>query len=165
MRAASRSELVAVASRDRGRAEAHAREYAIPRAIAGYERLVEDPAIDAIYVPLPNSEHVPWTLRAIAARKHVLCEKPLALSCEDIDRIVAASTATRVCVEEGFMYRHEPLTSRVVELLNAGAVGHIRAIASGFTFMLDRGPNIRLDPVLGGGALWDIGSYPVTYAQ
>jgi predicted dehydrogenase len=165
MRLAQRSELVAVASRDAERAETYAREWAIPRAVAGYQALLDDPAIDAVYIPLPNTDHVPWTLAAIAAGKHVLCEKPLALDPHDVDRIATAASKAGVAVEEGFMYRHEPLTARVMSLVRDGAVGSVRAILSGFTFALGSGRNIRLDPSLAGGALWDIGSYPVTYAQ
>lgn len=164
-RASRRGELRAVASRDHARAEAHAREHDIPRAVQGYQALVDDPAIDAVYIPLPNTEHVPWTLAAIAAGKHVLCEKPLVLDPHDIDRIGAAAAAAGVIVEEGFMYRHEPLTTEVIRLLNDGAIGGVRAVVSGFTFALEGNGNIRLDPSLGGGALWDVGSYPVTYAQ
>ena len=165
MRLARRSELVAVASRERARAEHYAAEWSIPRAVAGYQALLDDPGIDAIYIPLPNTDHVPWTLAAISAGKHVLCEKPLALDPVDVDRIADAAAAARVIVEEGFMYRHEPLTRRVIDLLNDGAVGSVRAVISGFTFALESPLNIRLDPALGGGALWDVGSYPVTYAQ
>jgi D-xylose 1-dehydrogenase (NADP+, D-xylono-1,5-lactone-forming) len=165
MRLARRSELVAVASRDPGRAAAYATEWSIPRAVAGYQTLLEDTGIDAIYIPLPNTLHAPWTLAAIAAGKHVLCEKPLALDPADVDRIAAAASAAGVIVEEGFMYRHEPLTARVTSLLNDGAIGAVRAVVSGFTFALEGAPNIRLDPALGGGSLWDVGSYPVTYAQ
>ena len=165
MRAARRSELVAVASRDRARGETYAREWSIPRAVEGYQALLDDPAIDAVYIPLPNTDHVPWTLAAVAAGKHVLCEKPLALDPADVDRVAAAASRARVIVEEGFMYRHEPLTARVLSLINGGAIGAVRAIVSGFTFSLDAGRNIRLDPSLGGGSLWDVGSYPVTYAQ
>lgn len=165
MRLASRSELVAVASRERGRAEAHARHWSIPRAVEGYQALLDSPDIDAVYIPLPNTDHVPWTLAAIAAGKHVLCEKPLALDPADVDRIAAAAASARVVVEEGFMYRHEPLTARVLSLIDGGAIGTVRAIVSGFTFALQPGANIRLAPQLGGGSLWDIGSYPVTYAQ
>ena len=165
MRLARRSELVAVASRDRSRAEQHATEWSIPRAITGYEALLDDAGIDAVYIPLPNTDHVPWTLAAIAAGKHVLCEKPLALDPADVDRIAFAAAAARVVVEEGFMYRHEPMTNRVMDLVNEGAVGTIRAVVSGFTFALESTANIRMDPALGGGALWDVGSYPVTYAQ
>jgi predicted dehydrogenase len=164
IRAARRSNLVAVASRDRLRAEAHASEWEIPHAVEGYQRLLEDPAIDAVYIPLPNSEHVKWTLAAIGAGKHVLCEKPLVLDPADVDRIAAAAQAARRSVEEGFMYRHEPLTAKVLELVHGGAVGAVRAIVSGFTFA-QSGADVRLDPNLGGGALWDIGGYPVTYAR
>jgi D-xylose 1-dehydrogenase (NADP+, D-xylono-1,5-lactone-forming) len=163
--ASRRGQLDAVASRELARATAHAREHGIPRPVHGYETLIEDRSIDAIYIPLPNTYHVPWTLRAIAAGKHVLCEKPLALDPHDVDRIAAAAAAAGVVVEEGFMYRHEPLTAKVVQLIDDGAIGAVRAIVSGFTFALEGASNIRFDPALGGGALWDIGCYPVTYAQ
>src|SRR5688572_20014990 len=164
-RASKRGRLAAVASRDLARAAAHAGEHGIPRAIQGYQSLLDDPGIDAVYVPLPNTDHVPWTLAAIAAGKHVLCEKPLALEPADVDRLAAAAAAARVIVEEGFMYRHEPLTARVMALLSDGAIGSVRAVVSGFTFALESPANIRLDRSLGGGALWDVGGYPVTYAQ
>ncbi len=164
-KASRRGRLMAVASRDRSRAAEHAREHDIPRAVQGYQALLDDPAIDAVYIPLPNTDHVPWTLQAIAAGKHVLCEKPIVMSPRDIDRISTAADAAGVNVEEGFMYRHEPLTARVVSLIADGAIGAARAIVSGFTFALEGGPNIRLDPRLGGGALWDVGSYPLSYAQ
>ena len=165
IRFARRSELVAVASRDRARAEAYAREWSVPRAIAGYQALLDDSTINAVYIPLPNTDHVPWTLAAIAAGKHVLCEKPLALDPDNVDRITAAAAAAGVVVEEGFMYRHEPLTARVTALVNEGAIGTVRAIVSGFTFALEMDHNIRLNRALGGGSLWDVGGYPVTYAQ
>jgi predicted dehydrogenase len=103
MRAARRSTLIAVASRDRDRGEAYAREWAIGRAVHGYDALLADPTIDAVYIPLPNNEHVPWTLAAIAAGKHVLCEKPIALNAGDVDRIARAASAANVVVEEGYM--------------------------------------------------------------
>ena len=158
--------LCAVASRDLARATAHAKQHVIPRAVQGYQTLLDDPSIDAVYIPLPNTEHVPWTLAAIAAGKHVLCEKPLALDPHDVDRIAAAAAAAGVIVEEGFMYRHEPQTQRIVTLLRDGAIGTVRAVVSGFTFLLaDDTDNIRWNASLGGGALWDIGSYPITFAQ
>ncbi|MDO8680372.1 MAG: Gfo/Idh/MocA family oxidoreductase [Acidobacteriota bacterium] len=165
IRAARRSSLEAVASRDRARAEAFAREWEIPQAVEGYQRLLENPSIDAVYIPLPNSEHVKWTLAAIAAGKHVLCEKPLALDPAHVDQIATAARAAKICVEEGFMYRHEPLTARVLELVRSGALGAVRAIVSGFTYTRTGDNDVRLDPALGGGALWDIGCYPVTYAR
>jgi xylose dehydrogenase (NAD/NADP) len=165
IRLAQRSELVAVASRTHARAESYAAEWNIPRAITGYQALVDDASIDAIYIPLPNSEHVPWTLAAVAAGKHVLCEKPMALDPADIDRIHAAAAAAKVVVEEGYMYRHEPLTHKVLDLVHTGALGTVRAIVSGFTFTLTNSADVRLDRALGGGSLWDIGCYPVTYAR
>ena len=164
-RISKRGHLAAVASRDLARAAAHAREYGIPRAVQGYQTLLDDPSIHAVYIPLPNTEHVSWTLAAIAAGKHVLCEKPLALDPHDIDRIAMAAAAAKVVVEEGFMYRHEPQTAQIVSLVNDGAIGTIRAVVSGFTFALDATANIRLNPALGGGSLWDVGCYPVSYAQ
>ena len=165
MHASRRGQLCAVASRDPARATAHATQYAIPRAVQGYQAVLDDPSIDAVYIPLPNTEHVPWTLAAIAAGKHVLCEKPLALDPHDVDRIAAAAAAAGVMVEEGFMYRHEPQTRRVISLLADGAIGTVRAIVSGFTFLLEGDRNIRRNPALGGGALWDVGCYPITFAQ
>src|SRR4029453_12737959 len=106
IRASARSELVAIASRDRKRAVVYARLWDISHATSGYQALIEDGRIDSVYIPLPNSEHVPWTLAAIAAGKHVLCEKPLALDPHDVDRINAAATAQGVVVEEGCMYKH-----------------------------------------------------------
>lgn len=103
IRVAPRSKLAAVASRTRARADAYAAEWQIPRAFEGYQALLDSPAIDAVYISLPNSLHVPWTLAAIAAGKHVLCEKPMALHAADIDRIHAASTAAKLVVEEGFI--------------------------------------------------------------
>ena len=165
MRLARRGDLVAVASRTRARADAYATEWRIPRAVEGYQALLDDPGIDAVYIPLPNSQHVPWTMAAVAAGKHVLCEKPMALDPADIDRIQVAARSARVVVEESFMYRHEPLTAKVLELVHGGALGTVRAIVSGFTFALGHDTDVRLDPALGGGSLWDVGCYPVTYAR
>src|SRR5688572_27743284 len=121
-RASQRGQLYAVASRDLARATAHAREHGIPRAVEGYQNLLDDESIQAVYIPLPNTDHVPWTLAAIAAGKHVLCEKPLALDPHDVDRIAAAAAAANVVVEEGFMYRHEPLTGKVLDLIHGDAI-------------------------------------------
>ncbi len=165
MRAVRRSILAAVASRDAARAAAYAAEWQIPRAHGSYEALLHDPEVDAIYVPLPNALHVEWTLRALDANKHVLCEKPLALVPEDVDRIAAVAAARERVVAEAFMYRHEPLIARVLELLRADAIGPLRTIASGFTYQQSRSPDVRLDPALGGGSLWDVGCYPVSVVR
>jgi len=162
MRSARRSTLAAVASRDGARARAYAAEWQIPIAHDSYEALLRDAAIDAVYLPLPNALHVEWTLRALDAGKHVLCEKPLALSAEDVDRVMAIADARDRVVAEAFMYRHEPLIARVVELIADGAIGAVTMIAAGFTFEQHRAHDVRLDAALGGGSLWDVGCYPVS---
>jgi predicted dehydrogenase len=162
MRAARRSAVAAVASRDAGRVRAYAAEWQIPIAHDSYEALLRDSGVDAVYLPLPNALHVEWTLRALDAGKHVLCEKPLALSGEDVDRVAAVATARERVVAEAFMYRHEPLTARVLELIAAGTIGTVTTIAGGFTFEQRREDDVRLDPGLGGGSLWDVGCYPVS---
>jgi D-xylose 1-dehydrogenase (NADP+, D-xylono-1,5-lactone-forming) len=164
IRASSRSELAAVASRTPGRAEAYAAEWTIPRALGSYEALVGDPDIDVIYIGLPNSLHVHWTVRCLEAGKHVLCEKPLALSVEDVDRIQAAATRAARVATEAFMYRHQPLTHAVEAVVRGGRLGAIRGFKGAFTFPLTREGDVRLDPALGGGSLWDVGCYPVSYS-
>jgi len=164
IRASARSTVAAVASRTDARAAAYAAEWQIPAALT-YERLLADPAVDIVYVPLPNSLHAEWTIRAVNAGKHVLCEKPLALTASEVDAIAAAARRHDRVVEEGFMYRHHAQTQRILDLLSNGAIGALRSIASAFTFNLTRDPDVRLDPALGGGSLWDVGCYPVSLAQ
>ena len=164
IRGSSRSELTAVASRTPTRAEAYAAEWTIPRALGSYEALVGDPDIDVIYISLPNSLHVEWTVRCLEAGKHVLCEKPLALSVEDVDRIHAAATRAGRVAAEAFMYRHQPLTHAAEGVVRSGRLGAIRGLKGAFTFPLTREGDVRLDPALGGGSLWDVGCYPVSYS-
>jgi predicted dehydrogenase len=164
LRASPRSELVAVASRQPDKGAVYAREWQIPR-VLGYEEMLADRGIDVVYIPLPNSLHAEWTARAARAGKHVLCEKPLALSVEEVDAVVAAARATGVVVAEGFMYRHHPQTRRVKELVDSGAVGAVKLVRGAFTFDLTREVDVRLTPALGGGSLWDVGCYPVSYAR
>ena len=164
IRAGARSELTAVASRTGERASAYAREWAIPRALSSYEALLADPAIDVVYIPLPNSLHVEWTVRALEAGKHVLCEKPLALTVADVDRVADAAAAAGRVAAEALMYRHHPLTGAAVEAVAAGRLGRVTLIKGAFTFPLTREGDVRLDPALGGGSLWDVGCYPVSYA-
>lgn len=165
MRTARRSELVAVASRDGARAAAYAREWNIPTAHDSYNAVLRDRGVDAVYIPLPNALHVEWTLRALDAGKHVLCEKPLALTPEDVDRIAAVSRARSLVAAEAFMYRHEPLVARVLELLRGDAVGSPWVIDAGFSYRQSRVPDVRLDASLGGGSLWDVGCYAVSLAR
>lgn len=163
IRADQRSRIVAIASRDPARGAAAAREWDIPHAV-GYEELLRREEVTAIYIPLPNSLHAEWTLAAIEAGKHVLYEKPFVLDPADIDRIAAARDRVGVVVEEGFMYRHEAMTSRVQSLVSDGAVGTLRTIVTGFCYSQSRSGDVRLDAALGGGALNDVGCYPVSYA-
>lgn len=165
IRASARSELVCVASRSSERAAAYAAEWQIPVTYGSYEALLADDAVNAVYVPLPNHLHVEWTLRAIAAGKHVLCEKPIALTPADVERVAAAAADRGVVVAEAFMYRHHPLTGRVAELVREGAIGSVRSLRGAFTFSLTRVGDVRLNPEWGGGSLWDVGCYPVSYAR
>lgn len=165
LRASDRSDLVAVASRDAARADAWAREREIPRSFGSYEELLSDPDVDVVYNPLPNHLHAEWTIRAAGAGKHVLCEKPLALTTAEVDRIAAAASGAGVVVAEAFMYRHHPQTHRVLSLVESGALGELRVIRGGFSFPLTRENDVRLDPAMGGGSLWDVGCYPLSFAR
>jgi D-xylose 1-dehydrogenase (NADP+, D-xylono-1,5-lactone-forming) len=165
IQASDRHELAAVASRDRDRGEAYAREWGIPRVHDSYETLIDDPDIDAIYNPLPNALHAAWTIRAARAGKHVLCEKPLATTVADVDAIAREAKAAGVVVTEAFMYRHHPQTLRLKALVDERAIGKVRLIRSAFTFPLTRTGDVRWEPALGGGSLWDVGCYPVSIAR
>jgi xylose dehydrogenase (NAD/NADP) len=160
-----RNTLLAVASRDLARAQAYAAEKGIERAHGSYEALIADTEIDVVYISLPNNLHVEWSIKAAAAGKHVLCEKPLALSVVDVDRVEEAARRYNVVIAEAFMYRHHPQTLKVVELINEGAIGRLQIVRGGFTFMIEGSENIRLKPELGGGSIWDVGCYPISYAR
>ncbi|MDH3734785.1 MAG: Gfo/Idh/MocA family oxidoreductase [Gemmatimonadota bacterium] len=165
IRASRNGELAAVASREEDRARAFADEWDIPRAHGSYDALLADDEIDAVYIPLPNSLHREWTIRAAEAGKHVLCEKPLALTeaeCRDMEE---AAAANGVKLMEAFMYRFHPRTDRVLELVRSGTVGDVRMIRSAFTFRLTKPDNIRMDASLGGGALMDVGCYCVNVSR
>jgi xylose dehydrogenase (NAD/NADP) len=164
IRASARSEVTTVASRTPDRAHAYAAEWKIPRALGSYEALLADPEIDVIYISLPNSFHVEWTVRALDAGKHVLCEKPLALTVEEVDRVQATATRASRVATEAFMYRHHPLTRAAEAIVKSGRLGAVRGFKGAFTFPLTRENDVRLDPALGGGSLWDVGCYPVSYA-
>jgi len=165
IRASSNGTLVAVASRDDARARAFAEEHGIPRHYGSYEALLEDTEIDAVYVPLPNSLHLEWTVKAAVAGKHVLCEKPLALDEAQCRAMEAAADEAGVRLMEAFMYRFHPRTRRVIDRIAAGDVGTVRMIRSSFTFRLTRSDNIRWIPELGGGALMDVGCYCVSVSR
>jgi D-xylose 1-dehydrogenase (NADP+, D-xylono-1,5-lactone-forming) len=165
IRASSNGELIAVASRDGTRAKTFADMHDIPRSYGSYEAILEDADIDAIYIPLPNSMHREWTIRAAQAGKHVLCEKPLALDHAECEEMQAAAEANGVKLMEAFMYRFHPRIDRVLELLRQGVIGKPLTIHSAFTFRLTRPDNIRLDARLGGGALMDVGCYCVNISR
>ncbi len=165
IRASSNGVLLAVASRDAERARAFAEQWDIPRHHGSYEALVEDPEIDAIYIPLPNSMHREWTIRAVQHGKHVLCEKPLALSRAECEEMSAAADAAGATLMEAFMYRFHPQTARALEIARSGALGDVEAIRSTFTFRLTRPDNIRWSAELGGGALMDVGCYCVNVSR
>ena len=164
-RVAAGADVVAVASRDRARARAFAAENDIPRAHGSYEDLLADDGVEAVYIPLPNSLHLPWAVRALEAGKHVLCEKPLARSAVDADdAFTVAEHAGRVLME-AFMWRHAPQTKRLTELVAEGAIGRLRLVRAAFSFFLDNPENVRLRPDVEGGALMDVGCYCVSGAR
>jgi len=161
IRSALGNDLVAVASRDAATAERFAAESGVSRWYAGYQALLDDPQVDAVYVPLPNALHAEWTVRAIEAGKHVLCEKPLATSPAECRRMHAAADAAGVRLMEAFMYRHHPRTQRLLELVHGGALGELRWLRASFSFAVADPANVRLDAALAGGALMDVGCYGV----
>ncbi|MGA7193619.1 MAG: Gfo/Idh/MocA family oxidoreductase [Anaerolineales bacterium] len=165
LRASKRNQLIAVASRSQSTADSYAREWKIPRALGSYDALLNDPEIDVIYNSLPNSLHAEWTIKALRAGKHVLCEKPMALSLAEIDAIKTASQETHRVAMEAFMYRHHPQTLKAKELVADGSLGKLQLIKGSFTFMLTREGDVRLDTALGGGSIWDVGCYPISYAR
>jgi xylose dehydrogenase (NAD/NADP) len=165
LRASKRTRLLGVASRRISSAQAFAREWDIPRACGSYEELLADPEIDVIYNPLPNHLHAEWTIKALRAGKHVLCEKPLALSLEEVDAMIAASQESGRILTEAFMYRHHPQTLKVKELVDSGALGDLQLIKGAFTFTVKRQDDFRLIREMGGGSIWDVGCYPISYAR
>ena len=157
-----RVDVIAVASRDSARAEAYARERGIKRAYGSYEELLADPDVEAVYISLPNSLHVEWSIRALKAGKHVLCEKPLSRRAEDVERAFDVAEQSGRLVMEAFMYRHNPQTARLKELVDGGAIGRLRLVRAAFSFPLTDSPDVRLDPALDGGGLMDVGCYCVS---
>lgn len=165
LRASKRNQLLAVTSRSQSLADAYAKEWKIPRAYGAYEDLLADPEIDVIYNPLPNHLHAEWTIKAVEAGKHVLCEKPLALNVEEVDAIAGAAKTHGRVVAEAFMYRHHPQTLKVQEVVGDGSLGTLKLLRGSFSFVLDREGDIRLDPAMGGGSIWDVGCYPISFMR
>jgi D-xylose 1-dehydrogenase (NADP+, D-xylono-1,5-lactone-forming) len=160
--ASEKIELVAVASRERRRAEEYAKTWEIPRAYGSYEALLEDPDVDAVYISLPNTMHREWSIRSLEAGKHVICEKPFSRRAADVEEAFDAAERTGRLLTEAFMYRHNPQTARVVELLQEGAIGELRLVRSSFSYSLYDADNIRLRTDVEGGSLMDVGCYCVS---
>jgi predicted dehydrogenase len=160
--ASPKVDLVAVASRDGARAEAYAKEWGIERAYGTYEALLADPEIEAVYISLPNTLHSEWSIRALEAGKHVLCEKPVTRHVAEAEAAFDAAERTGYLLSEAFMYRHNPQTLRLKELVDEGAIGELRLVRSAFSYSLYDEDNIRLRPELEGGALMDVGCYCVS---
>ena len=165
LQVSKRNHLLAVASRSQETADAYAKEKKIERAYGSYEALLADPDIDVIYNSLPNHLHAEWTIKAVEAGRHVLCEKPLALSVDEVDAVKAAARKHGRVVAEAFMYRHHPQTLKVQEMVKNGSLGTLKLIRASFGFFLDREGDIRLKPEMGGGSIWDVGCYPISYTR
>jgi predicted dehydrogenase len=162
---AERSEVVAIASRNRDRAVAAAARLGIPRVCGSYEQLLAADEVDAVYIPLPNDAHAEWTIRAAEAGKHVLCEKPLALSVAQAEDMARACASAGVKLAEAFMYRHHPSWVEAVRLVRGGAIGELQVVQSFFSYYNDDPANIRNQVEHGGGAIMDIGCYCVNLSR
>ncbi len=160
--ASPKVELVAVASRDQARADDYAKTWEIERAYGSYEGLLGDPEVEAVYISLPNSMHCDWSIKALEAGKHVLCEKPLSRHTRDVEAAFDVAHRTGRLLSEAFMYRHNPQTKRAKRLVDEGAIGELRLIRSAFSYSLYDEENIRLRAAVEGGALMDVGCYSVS---
>ncbi|MDT8382319.1 MAG: Gfo/Idh/MocA family oxidoreductase [Brevefilum sp.] len=159
------AEVLAVASRDGERAKKFAEELEIPKPYGSYQALLEDPEIDAVYIPLPNHLHKEWTIRAAEAGKHILCEKPLALNASECEMMIAAANENGVILMESFMYRYHPRILAAVEMVRSGKIGSLKTIETGFTFYMHNRDDIRMKPEMGGGALMDVGCYCINISR
>ena len=160
------SEIVAIASRTHESAREAAKNLKIPKAFGSYQDLLDDTSIDAVYIPLPNHMHVPWTIKALAANKHVLCEKPIALTATEAKELLKETEKfPHLKVMEAFMYRHHPQWIRALELINGGGIGMVKTVHSFFSYYNDDPENIRNMVDMGGGGLMDIGCYCISLAR
>jgi len=165
IRSSKNSQLMAIASRFQDKAKQYADSWGIPRFYASYEALLADPDIDVIYNSLPNGLHAEWSIKAMRMGKHVLCEKPLTTSTIDMDALKESTMKTGMVIAEAFMYRHHPQTILVKEMVDKGEIGNLQLIRGSFCYTNTRPNNPRFDPHLGGGSLWDVGCYPISYAR
>src|SRR4030088_131136 len=159
------SEVTAIASRDLDKARQAAKELGIPKAYGSYEELLADPDIEAIYNPLPNHLHVPWSIKAAEAGKHVLCEKPISLTVAEAKALLAVRDRTGVKIGEAFMVKTHPQWLRTREIIRSGGIGDLRAIAGVFSYFNRDPNNVRHKVEWGGGGLMDIGCYPITMSR
>src|SRR5947199_5087198 len=158
-------EVTALASRNLEKAERFARDLGIPKVYGSYDELLADRSIEAVYIPLPNHLHVPWSIKAAEAGKHVLCEKPIALSAEEAIQLLKIRDRTGVKIEEAFMVRTHPQWIRVLELINAGRIGEVRSVMGDFSYDNPDPRNIRNIAQMGGGGLMDIGFYLIFFSR
>ncbi|MEM7233459.1 MAG: Gfo/Idh/MocA family oxidoreductase, partial [Planctomycetota bacterium] len=158
-------DIVGLASRDAARAKETADSLGIPKSYGSYEDLLADPDIDAIYNPLPNHMHVPWTIKAAEAGKHILCEKPVSMTVAEAKELLAARDRCGVQIQEAFMVRTHPQWLKVREIVDSGRIGELRAVNGFFSYFNDDPKNIRNIPEYGGGGLMDIGCYPITTSR
>jgi len=165
IRASKRGELVAVASRNQENAAKYASTWAIPKAYGSYDAMLESGEVDVVYIGLPNHLHAEWSIRSMQAGVNVLCEKPFAISLVEVDRMVNTSVETGCVLAEAFMYRHHPQTKIVGEWINSGRLGEITVVRGVFNYALRNRDNVRLVQEYGGGSLWDVGVYPMSFAQ
>lgn len=165
IRNSRRGQLVAVASRNRAKSLAYAAQWQIPQAFDSYEAMLESDEVDAVYISLPNHLHAEWTVKALQQGKHVLCEKPFAISLAEVDEMIGAAQTTGRVLSEAFMYRHHPQTKVVGEWVSSGRIGDIKLVRATFNFQMANPDNVRLVPAWGGGCLWDVGIYPISFSQ
>jgi len=165
MQKAELCEIAAIASRDAAKAQQAAAKLGIPKAYGSYENLLADPDIDAIYIPLPNHLHVPWSIRCAEAGKHVLCEKPIGLNAGEARELIQARDRTQVKIGEAFMVRSHPQWLRAREVVRSGRIGDLRVIAGFFSYSNSDPKNIRNQADIGGGGLMDIGCYPINLSR
>ena len=171
IRETARGELAAVASRSKDGADKYARKWKIPFAFGSYQEMLDSGKVDAVYVSLPNHLHAEWSVKALQAGVHVLCEKPFTTSLEDADAMISASKEHNRVLAEAFMYRHHPQTILVKDLIKDGKLGDISVVRGTFNYLMPdnqrkiKNLNVRLVPEYGGGCLWDVGIYPISFIQ
>ena len=166
IRASDRGMLVAIASRNQESADAYSKKWEIPTAFGSYEAMLNSDEVDAVYIGLPNHLHAEWTVQALQSGKHVLCEKPFALTTDEVDQMIAAKNESGLVLAEAFMYRHHPQTKLATQWVKDGRLGDVTFVRAVHTYkILFREGNIRLTPEFGGGSFWDVGVYPLSFVQ